>query len=102
MVSCSIRSPGLGLVEDTCKKWSQGRWLDRAGAFGDLADDPTARSTFDPVLNLANAEISGGGERLDLSDDSFLGRGTSQVLSSGLGRFHPRGTPLAGRRRFQF
>jgi hypothetical protein len=34
-----------GQVEDTCKKWSQGRRLGGAGAFGDFSDYPPARAT---------------------------------------------------------
>jgi hypothetical protein len=35
----------LGQVEDKCKKWSQGRRLGGAGAFGDFSDYLPARST---------------------------------------------------------
>src|SRR5271167_4890973 len=35
----------MGQVEDTCKKWSQGRRLGGAGAFGDFSDYPPARTT---------------------------------------------------------
>jgi hypothetical protein len=42
-----------------------------AGAFGDFGDDPSARSAGDLALNLADAEVGGGSERLDLGDDAL-------------------------------
>jgi hypothetical protein len=65
------------------------------GAFGDLADNATARPTRDLALSLSNAKIGGGGERPNVADDSARGSRTSQVLSSCLDRFHPRGNALA-------
>jgi hypothetical protein len=40
----------MGQVEDTCKKWSQGRRLGGAGAFGDFSDYPPARTTATLLL----------------------------------------------------
>ena len=42
---CLTDPPKWGQVEDTCKKWSQGRRLGGAGAFGDFSDYPPARTT---------------------------------------------------------
>ena len=57
-------------VQDTCKKWSQGGRLAVAGAPGDFTDDPPARSAGDLTLNLADAEVGGRSEHLDLGDDA--------------------------------
>src|SRR5208283_5493486 len=61
----------LAQIQDTCKKWSQGGRLAVAGAPGDFADDPTARSAGDLTLNLADAEVGGRSEHLDLGDDAL-------------------------------
>ena len=60
--------------------WLQGRRRRGARSLRDLADDSAAGSTSDFRLNLPNAEIRGGGQRLDLVDNVLLCSGTSAAL----------------------
>jgi hypothetical protein len=52
-------------------------------------------------LNLADAEVGGRGERLDLGHDALRHGGTAQVLASRLGGSHTGGHALADQRGFQ-
>jgi len=46
-----------GLVQDTCKKLSQGHWLCGADAFGDFSNDAAAGLSSDFLMNLTDAEV---------------------------------------------
>lgn len=51
----------------------------RAGAFGDLANNAPAGPARGPAVDLADAELGGGGERLDFADDVRWCRRTPKV-----------------------
>src|SRR5271166_1994184 len=82
-------------VQDTCKKWSQGGRLAVAGAPGDFTDDPPARSAGDLTLNLADAEVGGRSEHLDLGDDALRCCRPAKMLAPRLGGSHAGGHTLA-------
>ena len=44
-----------------------------AGTLGDLADDAAAGPAGDLLSDVADAEVGGGGKRLDLADDARRG-----------------------------
>jgi hypothetical protein len=66
-----------GLVQDTCKKWSQGWKLCGTRPFRDFTDNSPAGSTSDLRLNLSNAEVRG---RL-VRGDSFAGSARLATLA---------------------
>ena len=69
---------------------------------GDLADDTAAGPAGDLLLDGADAEVGGGGERLDLADDALRHRGPPQVSAARLGGPHAGSDALADERGFQF
>src|SRR5271166_5573252 len=88
-------SARMAQIQDTCKKWSQGGRLAVAGAPGDFADDPPARSAGDLTLNLADAEVGGRSEHLDLGDDALRCCRPAKMLAPRLGGSHAGGHTLA-------
>jgi hypothetical protein len=88
----------MGVVQDTCKKWSQGRGLRGARTLRDFTDDSTAGSTCDFRPNLPNAEIRGRGQRLDFVDNVLLCPGTPKMPAACFGSPHSGSHTLADER----
>jgi len=76
--------------------------LGGSDAFGDLADDASASSAGNLLLDRPDAEVGGGRERLDLVDDALWRAGPTKMPAARPSRPHAGGNALADERGLQF